>query len=209
MKIKIQTSALMKFPKSKKYKFTKVPAQKAPDRFSSLRARDVAEKSARAKFGDATEYMGMSQKSMLDMASESYALKASNKMFTRTLGKEMSASRKKTATFIKRASSNVKASIRPKKVTPKFVVPKVQYQVSDILSKPAKPGKKGFDPIFRFPKQRGQTITGRSKIVPSRGLRKAKSKGAMKSYMTAQSKSDVAFAKICLLYTSPSPRDRG
>ena len=144
----------------------------------------------------------MSQKSMLDMASESYALKASNKMFTRTLGKEMSASRKKTATFIKRASSNVKASIRPKKVTPKFVVPKVQYQVSDILSKPAKPGKKGFDPIFRFPKQRGQTITGRSKIVPSRGLRKAKSKGAMKSYMTAQSKSDVAFAKITERFTS-------
>ena len=70
MKLKIQTSALKKFPKSKKFKFTKLPAQKAPDRFSSLRARDVAEKAARDKFGDAPEYMGMSQKSVLDMASE-------------------------------------------------------------------------------------------------------------------------------------------
>lgn len=202
MKLKIQTSALKKFPKSKKFKFTKLPAQKAPDRFSSLRARDVAEKAARDKFGDAPEYMGMSQKSVLDMASESYATKASERLFTKTLTKEMGASRKRTATFIKGASSNVKASIRPKKVTPKFVVPKVQYKKSAILSRPKQPGKKGFDPIFKFPKQAGQTITGKSKIVPSKGLRKAKSKGAMKSYMTAQSKSDAAFAKITERFTS-------
>lgn len=208
MKLKIQTSALKKFPKSKKFKFTKLPAQKAPDRFSSLRARDVAEKAARDRFGDAPEYMGMSQKSVLDMASESYATKASERLFTKTLTKEMGASRKRTATFIKGASSNVKASIRPKKVTPKFVVPKVQYKESAILSRPLltdkKTGKlkKGFDPIFRFPKEAGQTITGKSKIVPSKGLRKAKSKGAMKSYMTAQSKSDAAFAKITERFTA-------
>jgi hypothetical protein len=39
--MKIKISALKRFPKSKKYTFTKVPAQKAPDRFSSLEARDV------------------------------------------------------------------------------------------------------------------------------------------------------------------------
>ena len=208
--MKIKISALKRFPKSKKYTFTKLPAQKAPDRFSSLEARNVADKAARKRFGkdwfdketSKPAITGMSTKALTDMAAEGYATKATDKLFIRTIKKEMSSSRKKTATFIKGASSNVKASIRPKKFTPKFVVPKVQYQVSDILSKPAKPGKKGFDPIFRFPKQGGQTITGRSKIVPSKGLRKAKSKGAMKSYMTAQSKSDAAFTKITERFTA-------
>lgn len=210
MKLKIQTSALKKFSKSKKFKFTKLPAQKAPDRFSSLEARDVADKAARKKFGSdwfdkktsKPAITGMSTKALTDIATEGYATKASDRLFTKSLTKEMSASRKRTATFIKGASSNVKASIRPKKVTPKFVVPKVQYEKSAILSRPAKPGKKGFDPIFRFPKQAGQTITGKSKIVPSKGLRKAKSKGAMKSYMTAQSKGDAAFAKITERFTA-------
>tara|TARA_R100001509_G_C4878329_1_gene219233 strand:+ start:911 stop:1789 length:879 start_codon:yes stop_codon:yes gene_type:complete len=210
MRRKDQTSALKKFGKSKEFKITKVPAQKAPDRFSSLEARNVADKAARKKFGkdwfdketSKPAITGMSTKALTDIAAEGYATKASERLFTKTLTKEMSASRKRTATFIKGASSNVKASIRPKKVTPKFVVPKVQYKKSAILSRPKQPGKKGFDPIFRFPKQAGQTITGKSKIVPSKGLRKAKSKGAMKSYMTAQSKSDAAFAKITERFTS-------
>ena len=191
--MKIKISALKRFPKSKDYKFTKLPAQKAPDRFLSSRASDIAEKSARAKLGEAPEYMGMSQKSILDMASESYAMKVSDKMFTKTLAKEMSASRKRTATFIKQASSNIKKRIGPKKVTPKFVVPRVQYKKSADTRE-----------VFRFPKQAGQTITAKSKIVPSKGVRKAKSKGAMKSYMIAQRKSDAAFTKITERFTARS-----
>ena len=87
--------------KWKKFKVQKLPAQKSPDRFASMEASKVAEKSARAKFGEAPEYMGMSTKSMTDMAAESYAMKAENKMFFRTLNKELKASRLKTAGGIK------------------------------------------------------------------------------------------------------------
>lgn len=87
--------------KWKKFKVQKLPAQKSPDRFASMEASKVAEKSARAKFGEAPEYMGMSTKSMTDMAAESYAMKAENKMFFRTLNKELKASRLKTASGVK------------------------------------------------------------------------------------------------------------
>tara|TARA_R100001460_G_C3484858_1_gene168689 strand:- start:51 stop:644 length:594 start_codon:yes stop_codon:yes gene_type:complete len=87
--------------KWKKFKVQKLPAQKSPDRFASMEAGKVAEKSARAKFGEAPEYMGMSTKSMTDMAAESYAMKAENKMFFRTLNKELKASRLKTAGGVK------------------------------------------------------------------------------------------------------------
>ena len=87
--------------KWKKFKVTKLPAQKSPSRFAGMEASKVAEKSARAKFGEAPEYMGMSTKSMTDMAAESYAMKAENKMFFRTLNKELKASRLKTAGGIK------------------------------------------------------------------------------------------------------------
>ena len=96
-----------------KPKTIKLPAQKAPDRFSSLRERDVAEKTARAKFGDAPEYMGMSQKSMLDMASESYAQKASDRVFVKTIKKEMSASRLRTAAGIKGKKLKIKTPTAP------------------------------------------------------------------------------------------------
>ena len=87
--------------KWKKFKVTKLPAQKSPSRFAGMEASKVAEKSARAKFGEAPEYMGMSTKSMTDMAAESYAMKAENKMFFRTLNKELKASRLKTAGGVK------------------------------------------------------------------------------------------------------------
>jgi hypothetical protein len=189
----------------------KLPAQKSPSRFSSLDARDVADKAVRKKFGQGSDFItkqGMQTVSVRELAAESYAGKVRDRVFTKNIFTGLKTSRKKTATFIKGASSNVKASIRPKKVTPKFVVPKVQFYKSDILSKPSKlikaTGKKtkAFDPILRFPKQAGQTITGKSKIVPSKSVRKAKSKGAMKSLMTAQTKSDAAFTKITERYTT-------
>ena len=119
--------------KWKKFKVQKLPAQKSPDRFAGMEASKVAEKSARAKFGEAPEYMGMSTKSMTDMAAESYAMKAENKMFFRTLNKELKASRLKTAGGVK----GLRAS-----------------------------GKK----------------------VPKASIFKAKQKGAMKSYKTADTK---------------------
>ena len=189
----------------------KLPAQKSPSRFSSLDARDVADKAVRKKFGQGSDFItkqGMQTVSVRELAAESYAGKVRDRVFTKNIFTGLKTSRKKTATFIKGASSNVKASIRPKKVTPKFVVPKVQFYKSDILSKPSKlikaTGKKtkAFDPILRFPKQAGQTITGKFKIVPSKSVRKAKSKGAMKSLMTAQTKSDAAFTKITERYTT-------
>lgn len=87
--------------KWKKFKVQKLPAQKSPSRFAGMEASKVAEKSARAKFGEAPEYMGMSTKSMTDLAAESYAMKAENKMFFRTLSKELKASRLKTAGGVK------------------------------------------------------------------------------------------------------------
>ena len=196
----------------------KLPAQKSPSRFSSLDARDVADKAVRKKFGEGSDFItkqGMQTVSIRKLAAESYAEKVKDRVFTKTIFTRLKTSRKKTADFIKGASSNVKTSIRPKKVTPKFVVPKIQFYKSDILSKPSKLvkgtnkktkkkfayTKKAFDPIFRFPKQAGQTITGKSKIVTYKGLRIAKSKGAMQSLRTAQNKSDAAFAKITERYT--------
>ena len=87
--------------KWKKFKVQKLPAQKSPSRFAGMEASKVAEKSARAKFGEAPEYMGMSQKSMTDLAAESYAMKAENKMFFKTLQKELKTSRAKTASGVK------------------------------------------------------------------------------------------------------------
>jgi hypothetical protein len=87
--------------KWKKFKVQKLPAQKSPSRFAGMEASKVAEKSARAKFGEAPEYMGMSQKSMTDLAAESYAMKAENRMFFKTLQKELKTSRAKTASGVK------------------------------------------------------------------------------------------------------------
>jgi hypothetical protein len=188
----------------------KLPAQKSPSRFSSLDARDVADKAVKKKFGEGSDFItkqGMQTVSVRKLAAESYAEKVKDRVFTKTIFTRLKTSRKKTADFIRGASSNVKASIRPKKVTPKFVVPKIQFYKSNILSKPSKLIKKTnkktkeFDPILRRPKQAGQTITGKSKIVTYKGLRIAKSKGAIQSLITAQNKSDAAFAKITEKYT--------
>ena len=99
--------------KWKKFKVTKLPAQKSPSRFAGMEASKVAEKSARAKFGEAPEYMGMSQKSMTDLAAESYAMKAENKMFFRTLKKELKASRQRTAAGVKGLRSTNKPVSKP------------------------------------------------------------------------------------------------
>ena len=55
----------------------------------------------------------MSQKSMLDMASESYATKAADRVFVKTIKKEMSASRLRTAAGIKGKKLKVKTPTAP------------------------------------------------------------------------------------------------
>ena len=91
-----------KFAKIKKIQ--KLPAQKSPTRFSSMDKQSLADKAARRKFGEGTDYItkqGMQTKSIRDVAVKDYALKVENKMFFKTLNKELKTSRIKTAGGIK------------------------------------------------------------------------------------------------------------
>ena len=173
--MKIKISALKIFPKSKKYTFTKLPAQKAPSRFSSLEARDVADKAARKKFGkdwfdketSKPAITGMSTKALTDMAAEGYATKATDRLFIRTIKKEMSASRLRTAAGIKGKKLKVKTPTAP-----------------------------------TFKQKKAGILKG-SKLPTSKpALKKAKSKGAAQSLKIATKKSDAAFNKITERFTS-------
>ena len=91
-----------KFAKIKKIQ--KIPAQKSPTRFSSMDKQSLADKAARRKFGEGSDFLtkqGMQTKSIRDVAVKDYATKVENKMFFKTLNKELKASRIKTAGGIK------------------------------------------------------------------------------------------------------------
>mgnify|MGYP003141805524 FL=1 len=91
-----------KFAKIKKIQ--KIPAQKSPTRFSSMDKQALADKAARRKFGEGSDFLtkqGMQTKSIRDVAVKDYATKVENKMFFKTLNKELKASRIKTAGGIK------------------------------------------------------------------------------------------------------------
>ncbi len=91
-----------KFAKIKKIQ--KIPAQKSPDRFSSMDKQSLADKAARRKFGEGSDFLtkqGMQTKSIRDVAVKDYATKVENKMFFKTLNKELKSSRIKTAGGIK------------------------------------------------------------------------------------------------------------
>ena len=82
----------------------KLPAQKSPTRFSSMDKQSLADKAARRKFGEGADFLtkqGMQTKSIRDVAVKDYALKVENKMFFKTLNKELKTSRIKTAGGIK------------------------------------------------------------------------------------------------------------
>jgi hypothetical protein len=173
--MKIKISALKRFPKSKKYTFTKVPAQKAPDRFSSLEARNVADKAARKKFGkdwfdketSKPAITGMSTKALTDMAAEGYATKATDRLFIRTIKKEMSASRLRTAAGIKGKKLKIKTPTAP-----------------------------------TFKQKKAGILKGSGLPTSKPALKKAKSKGAAQSLKIATKKSDAAFNKITERFTS-------
>ena len=153
----------------------KLPAQKSPSRFSSLDARDVADKAARKKFGkdwfdkDTSKpaLTGMSTKALTDMAVDSYAIKAEGKMFFKTLNKELKVSRLKTAGGIKGKKFKIKTPTAP-----------------------------------TFKQQKAGIFKGSGLPKSKPALKAAKSKGAFKALGIANKKSQTAFTKITEKYTT-------
>ena len=112
-------SVLSRLPKSKKFKgVQKLKPQKSPTRFVKVGDAEKAKEAQRALLGDVPEFMGMSNRAIGDMASESVALKTMNKKFFSTLRKELGRSRAKTATGLR--------TIRQTKKVPKLAVTKAK-----------------------------------------------------------------------------------
>ena len=180
---------------SKGGKIKKLKPQKSYKVFDETKAKVGSEMDIRNQLGG-DDFPNWSPKAIQELRGESVALKLANKRFFRSFGSELKGSRKKTATFIKGASSNIKGNIRPKKVIPKFKVPKTQYQVLEpaYISKKGKPVKEKLK-FFRSPLRAGETIIGKSRIRTSKPLRIAKQKGALQSHKIATEKSDKIFTK--------------
>ena len=115
-------STLKVFKKSKlnipKSKIQNIPAQKSPSRFVKVGDAEKVKEAQRALLGDVPEFMGMSNRAIGDMASESVALKTMNKKFFSTLRKELGRSRAKTARGLR--------TIRQTKKVPKIAVTKAK-----------------------------------------------------------------------------------
>ena len=153
---------------SKKFKgVQKLKPQKAPSRFVKVGDAEKAKEAQRALLGDVPEFMGMSNRAIGDMASESVALKTMNKKFFKTLNKELSRSRLRTATGIKGRKLKVK--------TP--TAPSLKQRQAGIFKGSGLPASKP-------------------------ALKLAKSKGALKSYKTATTKSENVFRKTMEKFTS-------
>ena len=141
---------MIKWSKFAKIKsIQKLPAQKSPTRFSSMDKQSLADKAARRKFGEGTDFItkqGMQTKSIREVAVKDYARKVKDRIFFKTLNKELKASRLKTAAGIK-------------------------------------------------------GLKAKGTKVPKASIFKAKTKGAIKSYNQANTKSKAAFTKITERYT--------
>ena len=153
---------------SKKFKgVQKLKPQKAPTRFTSVMSDETVKANQRKLLGDLPEFMGLSQRATGDLAAESVALKTMNKKFFKTLNKELSRSRLRTATGIKGRKLKVK--------TP--TAPSLKQKQAGIFKGSGLPTSK---PILKL----------------------AKSKGALKSYKTATTKSENVFRKTMEKFTS-------
>ena len=87
---------------SKKFKgLQKLKPQKTPSRFTSVMSEATVKANQRKVLGDVPEFMGLSSRSVGDLASESLALKTANKTFFKSLGKGLKQSRARTATGIR------------------------------------------------------------------------------------------------------------
>ena len=155
---------------SKKFKgIEKLKPQKSPTKFPTVMSDKTVQANQRKLLGDLPEFMGLSQRATGDLAAESVALKTMNKKFFKTLNKELSRSRLRTATGIKGRKLKVK--------TP--TAPSLKQKQAGIFKGSGLPASKP-------------------------ALKLAKSKGALKSYKRATTKSENVFRKTMEKFTMKS-----
>jgi hypothetical protein len=138
---------------SKKFKgLQKLKPQKTPSRFTSVMSEATVKANQRKVLGDVPEFMGLSSRSVGNLASESLALKTANKTFFKSLNKGLKQSRARTATGIK--------TFRQTKKVPKLAVTKAKskgalkaYKAANIKS----------EKVFRNTMDK---FTGKSKTSP-------------------------------------------
>ena len=138
---------------SKKFKgLEKLKPQKTPSRFTSVMSEATVKANQRKVLGDVPEFMGLSSRSVGDLASESLALKTANKTFFKSLNKGLKQSRARTATGIK--------TFRQTKKVPKLAVTKAKNKGA---MKAYKAASLKSDKVFRSTMDK---FTGKSKISP-------------------------------------------
>lgn len=138
---------------SKKFKgLEKLKPQKTPSRFTSVMSEATVKANQRKVLGDVPEFMGLSSRSVGDLASESLAIKTADRVFFSTLPKELRRSRARTATGIK--------TFRQTKKVPKLAVTKAK---SKGALKAYKAASLKSDKVFRSTMDK---FTGKSKTSP-------------------------------------------
>lgn len=138
---------------SKKFKgLQKLKPQKTPSRFTSVMSEATVKANQRKVLGDVPEFMGLSSRSVGDLASESLALKTANKTFFKSLGKGLKQSRARTATGIKTIRQTKKVS-KPAVFKAKNKGAMKAYKAASLKS----------DKVFRNTMDK---FTGKSKISP-------------------------------------------
>ena len=138
---------------SKKFKgLQKLKPQKTPSRFTSVMSEATVKANQRKVLGDVPEFMGLSSRSVGDLASESLALKTANKTFFKSLGKGLKQSRARTATGIKTIRQTKKVS-KPAVFKAKNKGAMKAYKAASLKS----------DKVFRSTMDK---FTGKSKISP-------------------------------------------
>ena len=138
---------------SKKFKgLQKLKPQKTPSRFTSVMSEATVKANQRKVLGDVPEFMGLSSRSVGDLASEGLALKTANKTFFKSLGKGLKQSRARTATGIKTIRQTKKVS-KPAVFKAKNKGAMKAYKAASLKS----------DKVFRSTMDK---FTGKSKISP-------------------------------------------
>ena len=138
---------------SKKFKgLQKLKPQKTPSRFTSVMSEATVKANQRKVLGDVPEFMGLSSRSVGDLASESLALRTANKTFFKSLNKGLKQSRARTATGIKTIRQTKKVS-KPAVFKAKNKGAMKAYKAASLKS----------DKVFRSTMDK---FTGKSKTSP-------------------------------------------
>jgi len=138
---------------SKKFKgLQKLKPQKTPSRFTSVMSEATVKANQRKVLGDVPEFMGLSSRSVGDLASESLALRTANKTFFKSLGKGLKQSRARTATGI-RTIRQTKSVSKPAVFKAKNKGAMKAYKAASLKS----------DKVFRGTMDK---FTGKSKTSP-------------------------------------------